>query len=83
MAHINLPKDESIPATINRLTSLEDARKHTQAMMEKRPTNMRLITTFTEGEEVWLEGKNLNLAVGTKKLTPKHYSPFKVLKKIS
>jgi hypothetical protein len=44
---------------------------------------MRLITTFTEGEEVWLEGKNLNLAMGTKKLAPKRYGPFKILKKIS
>jgi Chromo (CHRromatin Organisation MOdifier) domain len=44
---------------------------------------MRPITTFTEGEEVWLEGKNLNLAMGTKKLAPKQYGPFKILKKIS
>jgi hypothetical protein len=81
--HIDLPKDENVPAAIDRLTSLEEARRHTQTMMEKRPMNMRLITTFTEGEEVWLEGKNLNLAMGTKKLAPKRYGPFKILKKIS
>jgi hypothetical protein len=33
--HINLPKDENVPVAIDRLTSLEEARRHAQYMMEK------------------------------------------------
>ena len=32
---------------------------------------------------VWLDGQNLILASGTKKLAPRKYSPFRVAKKIS
>jgi hypothetical protein len=38
---------------------------------------------FEEGEQVWLEGRNLKTHHPTMKLTPCHYSPFKVAAKLS
>ncbi len=35
-----------------------------------------------EGDQVWLEGRNLSIA-GNKKLSPKRYGPFLITKKIS
>ena len=38
---------------------------------------------FKEGDQVWLEGTNLQLSHLSTKLTSKRYGPFKVLKEIS
>ena len=39
--------------------------------------------TFKEGEQVWLEGRNLKTHHPTAKLAPHHYGPFSVDKKLS
>ena len=38
---------------------------------------------FQGGDQVWLEGTNLQLSHPSVKLVPKRYGPFKVLKEIS
>jgi Integrase zinc binding domain/Chromo (CHRromatin Organisation MOdifier) domain len=40
-------------------------------------------SNFTQGQRVWLEGKNLPLSHGTIKLSPKRYGPFVIMKVIS
>ena len=38
---------------------------------------------YKAGEQVWLEGKNLQLPHQVTKLAPKRYGPFKIVKEIS
>jgi hypothetical protein len=38
---------------------------------------------FEEGEQVWLEGRNLKTHHPTAKLVPRQYSPFPITKKLS
>jgi Chromo (CHRromatin Organisation MOdifier) domain len=38
---------------------------------------------YTQGQRVWLEGKNLPISHGTIKLSPKQYGPFAITKLIS
>src|SRR5487761_1866949 len=38
---------------------------------------------FTIGEKVWLEGTNISIPYAMKKLSPKHYGPFKITVVIS
>jgi hypothetical protein len=38
---------------------------------------------YTEGDLVWLEGKNLTIRTPTAKLAPKRYGPFTITKRIS
>ena len=40
-------------------------------------------TTFDEGDQVWLEGRNLKTHHPTAKLAPRRYSPFPIDKKLS
>ena len=47
-----------------------------------RPTPI-LRVTFAIGDCVWLEGKNLPISMGSSKLHPKHYGPFKISRVVS
>ena len=38
---------------------------------------------YNAGDQVWLEGKNLQLPHQVTKLAPKRYGPFKIIKEIS
>ena len=38
---------------------------------------------YKTGDQVWLEGKNLQLPHQVTKLAPKRYGPFKIIKEIS
>jgi hypothetical protein len=42
-----------------------------------------LSSKYSQGQCVWLEGKNLPISHGTIKLSPKHYGPFTITKLIS
>jgi RNase H-like domain found in reverse transcriptase/Reverse transcriptase (RNA-dependent DNA polymerase)/Integrase zinc binding domain/Chromo (CHRromatin Organisation MOdifier) domain len=42
-----------------------------------------LSSKYSQGQRVWLEGKNLPLSHGTVKLSPKRYGPFIITKLIS
>jgi Chromo (CHRromatin Organisation MOdifier) domain len=42
-----------------------------------------LSSKYSQGQRVWLEGKNLPISHGTVKLSPKRYSPFTITKLIS
>ena len=49
----------------------------------KRKKGERYYHGFKEGDQVWLEGTNLQLSHLSTKLAPKQYGPFKVLREIS
>ena len=72
------------PAAETRLRLLDEARQSAQKLLQhvqSRKDNKRL-TEIKEGDQVWLEGRNLSIA-GNRKLSPKRYGPFKVTQKIS
>ena len=72
------------PAADTCLHLLNEARQLAQKLLQhvqNRKDNKRLME-IKEGNQVWLEGRNLSIA-GNCKLSPKRYGPFKVTQKIS
>jgi Chromo (CHRromatin Organisation MOdifier) domain len=79
--------EEHVPATLDWLAELEEARKLAQerlkACQKVRDTKKgRQWAEMEEGDQVWLEAKNFKVK-GAKKLMPHWYGPFKITKKIS
>jgi hypothetical protein len=76
--------DEQVPAVLDRLKDLEEARaiaqKHLETIQQKK--DKKLDVKYQEGDQVWLEGKNLSIK-GQQKLMPKHYGPFRIKEKVS
>jgi len=73
-----------VPAAEARLRLLDESRQSAQKLlqhMQNRKDNKKL-TEINEGDQVWLEGRNLSIT-GNRKLSPKRYGPFKVSQKIS
>ena len=46
--------------------------------MTKAKSMLRCYCPFSEGQKVWLEGKNLSMMHPTAKLAPKRFGPFKI-----
>jgi len=80
---IEIPQEDTVPAANDRLTEMKEAREQADQTAAKQTNYNKPVPELSEGTEVWLDGKNLKLAMGTKKLAPKRYGPFKILKKIS
>src|SRR6266404_4513402 len=53
-----------------------DVRRTAEASWERRAHHQR----FKEGEQVWLEGRNIHTSHPTAKLAPKRYGPFPITK---
>ena len=71
------------PTAVDRLRTLEEARKEAQTRLEtlQKSKDDRKPRQLTQGDDVWLEAKNLAVK-GMRKLLPKRYGPFKVLERI-
>jgi len=82
--------DPKIPTAEQRLLNMQLARKEATAALEIAEESMRTQQDkygtkgpdFQEGNQVWLEGKNLKTQYPSAKLAPKRYGPFKVTKEI-
>src|SRR5580692_10642616 len=74
---------DDVPATKQRLEEMQTARSSAQKRLEaiQKSHNQRSRTEMKVGQEVWLEGKNLHI-IGSKKLSPKRYGPFKITEQI-
>ena len=66
---------------VDRLRTLEEARKEAQIQLEtlQKSKDDHKPRQLMQGDDVWLEAKNL-VVKGMRKLLPKWYGPFKVLK---
>jgi Integrase zinc binding domain len=83
---------ENIPAMINRLQELTEARQSAQEWLQmiqkakdnKTPRNPRgkMTERLKKGNQVWLEGKNLSIK-GKRKLMPKRYGPFTITEEVT
>jgi hypothetical protein len=68
------------------LEQLKQARDMVQQLMIKAQQSWvkhRDMPKYKEGDQVWLEGKNLRLSQPTAKLVPRRHGPFKVIKVLS
>jgi hypothetical protein len=72
-----------LPQVTLRLEQLKQARDTAQQLMIKAQQSWvkhRDTPKYKEGDQVWLEGKNLHLNQPTAKLAPRRHGPFKVIK---
>jgi hypothetical protein len=69
------------PMAVDRLHTLEEAWIEAQMQLEtlQKSKDSCKPRTLTQGDDVWLKAKNLAVK-GMRKLLPKQYGPFKVLK---
>ena len=51
--------------------------------MTKTKSTLQHYRPFSQGQKVWLKGKNLFMTHPTTKLAPKQFSPFKILRVLS
>ena len=72
------------------LTNLEQVWKQAQEGIIKAQKVMKMkhpghwkFQPYKEGDQVWIEGTNLQTLYPSKKLEPKRYGPFKILKQSS
>jgi hypothetical protein len=76
--------EDDVPEATQRIRNLEEYRWTAQDRLEaiQNMRDGRKDVKFEEGNQVWLEAKNLPLK-GTWKLMPEQYGPFTIEKKIS
>ena len=79
-----------VPAVEERLGKLEDNRIEAfqnilkaQRMLQIKRKGGKRFKPYKENDQVWIEGTNLQTLYPSKKLGPKRYGPFKILKRLS
>ena len=76
-------EDSDSPCATDQLIALQEAQLHTAEALLKHYKTREPCVQYTVGQQVWLEGKNLQFNVPTWKLAPKRYRPFTITHKIS
>ena len=75
-------EETQTPEVTHRLKQIKEAQ--TKAEQALRTSKEKPIpNTFEEGDQVWLEGRNLKTHHPTAKLAPRRYGPFSVAKRLS
>jgi hypothetical protein len=75
-----------LPQVMLCLEQLKQARETAQQLMIKAQQSWvknRDMPKYKEGDQVWLEGKNLRINQPTAKLVPRRHGPFEVIKVLS
>jgi hypothetical protein len=75
-----------IPRVTLRLEQLKEARVQARdAMIKAQQSRVKHRDTpkYKEGDQVWLEGKNLRINQPTAKLAPRRHGPFKIIQVMS
>jgi hypothetical protein len=81
-AFLDVPED-SVPAAQERLKILEKSRSIAQKALQKRIKPLNVPRSFVPGNKVWLNAHNLRTRNPSRKLSPKRYGPFEILKQVS
>ena len=74
-------EETQTPEVANRLRQIKEAQDKAEKALrvsKEKP----ILTTFDEGDQVWLEGQNLKTHHPTAKLASRRYSPFPIAKKL-
>ena len=81
-AHVKF-LNEDVPTSVDRIKQLKITRQEVQKILEDLQgyKDTWKVMKMKEGDQVWLEGKNLHVK-GTRKLLPKQYGPFIIKEKI-
>jgi hypothetical protein len=75
-----------LPQVTLQLEQLKQARETVQQLMIKAQQSWVkhcAMPKYKEGDQVWLEGKNLHINQPTAKLAPRRHGPFEVIKVLS
>ena len=75
--------DDAVPAVQERLKMLQDARSDAQKALQRRIKPLITPRTFVTGNKVWLDACNLKIKSPSRKLSPRRYGPFEILKQVS
>ena len=59
------------------------ARKDAQEFLQRHIKPLTPPRSFVPGNKVWLDAKNLNIRTPSRKLSPRRYGPYEVIKQIS
>src|SRR5260221_363874 len=81
-ASFTIPED-SVSAAQDRLMDLQKARSDAQRSLQKRIKPLNPPRSFVPGNKVWLDACNLRTNNPSRKLSPKRYGPFEILKQVS
>src|SRR5713101_1146094 len=81
-ASFTIPED-SVPAAQNRLMDLQKAQSDAQRSLQKCIKPLNPPRSFVSDNKVWLDAHNLRTSNPSRKLSPKRYGPFKILKQVS
>ena len=57
--------------------------RHAQELITKAKSTLQHYCPFSQGQKVWLEGKNLSMTHPTTKLALKRFGPFKISRVLS
>ena len=78
----SVPEDP-VPAAQDRLKELMKARSDAQTALQRRIKPLNVPRTFVPGDKVLLDARNLKVRTPSRKLTPRRYGPYEVMKQIS
>ena len=80
---VNDNREVRSPRAAEWLVQLQEGRLNTVEALLKCYRTKELHHQLQEGEQVWLDGRNLTLITGAKKLGPRRLGPFRITQKIS
>jgi hypothetical protein len=82
IASIDTPND-SVPAVQEQLKQVQESRSDAQKALQRRIKPLNLPRSFVMGDKVWLDARNLKVRTPSRKLSPRRYGPYQVLKQMS
>src|SRR5712691_6011799 len=81
-ANLSIP-DDSIPSAQQRLLDLSEARSDAQKSLQRCIKPFISPRSFVTGNKVWLDSRNLKVNVPSRKLAPRQYRLFPIVKQVS
>jgi hypothetical protein len=81
-ASLSIPEDP-VPAAQDRLQELIKSRQDAQKALQRRIKPLNVPRIFVPGDKVLLDARNLKIKTRSRKLSPRRYGPYPVLKQVS
>ena len=81
-ASLSIPEDP-VPAAQDRLQELIKSRQDAQKALQRRIKPLNVPRIFVPGDKVLLDAHNLKIKTRSRKLSPRRYGPYPVLKQVS